>query len=232
MYFSFWLLSRSSLLGLQFVKVLIKLFVCSLDLCLHSFSRILLRSSLLSLFWILFQINCLSPLHLVVLVHFYLGPSSATYFFVTSFCWTYHVCVLLSTGYRVIVAFASGVCFPVVEAGPEACAVFPLLGGLACVVTTACLGCWVRHPFALWLSLPCQGLVCSLVVGIVAPELFLSYSSDLWCNVDRAEGFPVDRSHSVFLLWSRYLWTCSVVPLSLLCELTKRAVTGTALTVT
>ena len=49
-YFSFWFLSHSSLLGLQFVKVLIKLFVCSLDLCLHSFSRILLRSSLLSLF--------------------------------------------------------------------------------------------------------------------------------------------------------------------------------------
>ena len=48
-HFSFWLLSCSSLFGLQFVKVLIKLFVCSLDLCLHSFSRILLRSSLLSL---------------------------------------------------------------------------------------------------------------------------------------------------------------------------------------
>ena len=57
-----------------------------------------LESSLLSLLWILFQVDCLSPLHLVVLVGFYLAPSAATYFFVISFCQTYCVCGLLSIG--------------------------------------------------------------------------------------------------------------------------------------
>ena len=50
------------------------------------------RISLLLLLWILFLVSCLSPLHLVVLIGFHLAPSSATHFFVISFCLTYHVC--------------------------------------------------------------------------------------------------------------------------------------------
>ena len=42
-------------------------------------------SSLLSLLWILFQVDCLFPLHLFGLVSFYLAPSSVTYFFAVSF---------------------------------------------------------------------------------------------------------------------------------------------------
>ena len=38
-------------------------------------------SSLLSLLWILFQVDCLFHLHLFGLVGFYLAPSSVTYFF-------------------------------------------------------------------------------------------------------------------------------------------------------
>ena len=42
-------------------------------------------SSLLSLLWILFQVDCLFPLHLFGLVGFYLAPSSVTYFFAIPF---------------------------------------------------------------------------------------------------------------------------------------------------
>ena len=50
-------------------------------------------SSVLSLLWILFQVDCLSPLHLVTFVGFYFAPSTATYLFIISFCLTYCVCV-------------------------------------------------------------------------------------------------------------------------------------------
>ena len=53
-----------------------------------------LESSLLSLFWILFQVDCLSPLHLVVFMSFYLVPSSITHFSVISFCLTF--CIVVS----------------------------------------------------------------------------------------------------------------------------------------
>ena len=46
-------------------------------------------SSLLSLLWILFQVDCLFPIHLFGLVVFYLAPSSAVCFSVFSFCLTY-----------------------------------------------------------------------------------------------------------------------------------------------
>ena len=81
-----------------------------------------------------FQVDCLSPLHLVVLVGFYLDPLSAIYFFVFSFCLNYCVCGLLFTGCRIVVPLASGVCPPVGEVGPKACAIIPLLGGLISVV--------------------------------------------------------------------------------------------------
>ena len=83
-----------------------------------------------------FQIDRLSPLQLAVLLGFYLAPSSATYFFVISFCVNFFVCGLLSAGCRIMVLLASGV-FPLMrEVGPEACAVILLIGGLAGVVVT------------------------------------------------------------------------------------------------
>ena len=55
-----------------------------------------------------YLINCLSPDHLVVLTSFYLTPSSATYCLVISFCKTYCVCGLHSTGGRIIDPLPSG----------------------------------------------------------------------------------------------------------------------------
>ena len=54
-----------------------------------------------------YLIDCLSPDHLVVLTSFYLTPSSATYFLVISFCQTYCVCGLLSTGGGIIAPLPS-----------------------------------------------------------------------------------------------------------------------------
>ena len=60
-----------------------------------------------------FSVDCLSPLHLVVLLGFCLTSSSATYFSAVSFCLTFFVCGLRSTACRVIVPLDSGV-FPLV----------------------------------------------------------------------------------------------------------------------
>ena len=51
------------------------LFVCSYFFYFQDF-----RSSLLSLLWILFRVDCLFPFHLFGLLGFYLAPSSAAYF--------------------------------------------------------------------------------------------------------------------------------------------------------
>ena len=59
-----------------------------------------------------FSDSSLSPLHLIL--SFYLAPSSATYFFVISFCLTSRVCGLLSAGCRTLV-LASDVCYLVSE---------------------------------------------------------------------------------------------------------------------
>ena len=67
-------------------------------------------SSFLSLFWILFQVDCLFPLHLLGLVRFCLAPSSAMFFSVFSLCLTYCVWGLLFTGCRFIVPVVFGVC--------------------------------------------------------------------------------------------------------------------------
>ena len=50
-------------------------------------------SSLLPLLWILFQVECLFPLHLSGLVGFYHVPSSAECFSVFSFCLTDLLCL-------------------------------------------------------------------------------------------------------------------------------------------
>ena len=96
-------------------------------LCLHSFSKIL---DLYYYYFDAFQVDCLSPLHLVVHVGFYLVPSSVTetYFSVDSFCLTYCVYGLLSTGCRIVVPLASDVCPLVAEVHPGACAGFIVEG--------------------------------------------------------------------------------------------------------
>lgn len=54
-----------------------------------------------------FQVDCLVPLHLVVLVGCHLVPSLATYLFVILFCLTSCVSGLLSIGCRILVPLAS-----------------------------------------------------------------------------------------------------------------------------
>ena len=58
----------------------------------------------------LFQVDCLSLLHLVLL-RFYIVSLSGTYLSTISFCFTFFVCGLVSIGYRIIVPLASDV-FP------------------------------------------------------------------------------------------------------------------------
>ena len=65
-----------------------------------------LGSSLLSLFWILFQADCPFPLHLVVLLGLYLIPLSGTYFSAMSFYLTFCVWGFHSTGFRIVVLLA------------------------------------------------------------------------------------------------------------------------------
>ena len=80
------------------------------------------RSSLLSLFWIYFHVDCLF-LHLFGLLGFHHVPSAAACFYVISFCLLY--CVWGSPGYRleVVVPFNCGV-FPL----PLGVAVIPRVG--------------------------------------------------------------------------------------------------------
>ena len=66
--------------------------------------------SLLSLLWIIFQVDCLFPLHLFGLLGFYLAPSSAVCFSVFSFCLTYCVSGLLFAGCRLVVIIVFDVC--------------------------------------------------------------------------------------------------------------------------
>ena len=76
-----------------------------------------LGSFLLLLLWIIFQVNCLSPLHLVVLQRFYLVSLSGMYFSVISFCLTFCICGLCSACCRIVVPLASGVCHMVGGSG-------------------------------------------------------------------------------------------------------------------
>ena len=77
-------------------------------------------SSVLSLLWILFQVDCLSLLHLVIFAGFYFAPSIATYSSIISFCLTVFVCGLLSAGCLTVVPLPSGVCPLVDEVVPVA----------------------------------------------------------------------------------------------------------------
>ena len=65
-------------------------------------------SSLLSLFWILFQVDSLSPPVLFGLVDFYHVPSLAGYFSVFSFCSAFWVWGALSSSWKVVIPFICG----------------------------------------------------------------------------------------------------------------------------
>lgn len=83
---------------------------------------------LLSLFWTLLKVACLSPLLLVFLffsfVDFYLVHLSKTYFCIISFCLSFYFCDLLSAGCTILVLFVSGVCSLLGDVGLEICAHF------------------------------------------------------------------------------------------------------------
>ena len=66
--------------------------------------------SLLSLLWILFQVDFLSPLCLVVLLGFYFISSSGTYSYAILFCSTFCDCGFHSAVCRVVGFLASAVC--------------------------------------------------------------------------------------------------------------------------
>ena len=77
------------------------------------------------------------------------------------------------------------------------------------VVNRACAAFEQGFSVALWLSLPGQGGVCSLVAGVKAPGSV----SDLQCEAGRLERSHQERSHWAFLFWS-----CS--PVDVLCWIT------------
>ena len=87
----------------------------------------ILGSSLLSLLWIHFQINCPSLVHLVVVLEFYLFLHLGNILLLSCFCLTFCICGLFSAGYRIMV-LASGVCSLVGEFGPGACSDFLVEG--------------------------------------------------------------------------------------------------------
>ena len=60
------------------------------------------------------QVDYLSPLHLVVVLKFYLLPSSRTYFSVALFSLTLCVCDIHSADFRVVTLLDSGV-FPFMD---------------------------------------------------------------------------------------------------------------------
>ena len=75
---------------------------------------------------VLFHVNCLFPLHLVVLLGLYLFPSSKAYFFTFSFCVTF--CICGPTDCRTVLHLVSGIFSLMFETDGEACAAF-LAGG-------------------------------------------------------------------------------------------------------
>ena len=120
---------------------------------------------------------------------FYLVPSSKTYFSATSFCLTFCVCGLLSTGWKTVALLSSGVCPLVGVIGPEACAGFLVGGTGACLLVggagscpsggqscvTRCVYRWLwaqygfRHPVCWWVGLCFYPAGC-LAWGITALE--------------------------------------------------------------
>ena len=99
-------------------------------------------SSLLSLLWILFQVDCLFPLHLFGLVGFYLTPSSVVCFSVFSFCLTYLLC--LGSLFRRLQVHSSHCfwCLPAAgRVGSVGCVGFLAEGTGACVLVDEAGSC-------------------------------------------------------------------------------------------
>ena len=119
-----------------------------------------LGTSLLSLLWVLFWVDCLSPIYLVVLLGFYLLPSSGTHSSAGSFCLTFCDCGFYSTDCRVVVLLLLSA-LPLDEAGWEACADSD---GSTWFLPTGRWG-WV---LSFWWTETCQG-VCS-VSSCAGPE--------------------------------------------------------------
>ena len=136
---------------------------------LFSFSHSLLNVScifsiLFPRFWIIFTIvtlNCFSsrlpfPLHLFVLVGFYVAPSSAEYFSVVSFCLTY--CVWGSPFCRLQVHNSPCFwCLPLMgEVGSVACVGFLVEGHGSCILVGGSGSCLSGGHCHVW----CCVLVC------------------------------------------------------------------------
>ena len=131
-----------------FISVIILfIFVCSLDLGPY----------LLSLLWILFWVDCLPPLHLVVLLGFYLVPLSGAYSPAILFCLTFCDCNFHSTSCRPVVILVSAVCSLVDEAGQRG--LCKLSGGGDWFLPS---GGW-SWVLSLWWAGPCQGVFVGLI---------------------------------------------------------------------
>ena len=117
-----------------------------------------LGSSLLSLVWIIFQANCLSLLHLVVFLEFYLIPSFRTHFSTISVCLTSCVCRLQSTGLQ---HFSS--CFRCLSSGERDCSngLYRLPGWRTQCLST---GRWYLI-LSLWWVGQCQKVCLEVSVG-------------------------------------------------------------------
>ena len=105
------------------------------------------RSSLLSLLWILFQVNCLFPLRLFGLVDFHRVPSSAACFSVFSFCL---ICCLGFPFFRLEDGRSSYLWN------------LPPVGGIGLLkiswLGNLCLCCGGRSRSRLWRAVPCPVL--------------------------------------------------------------------------
>ena len=120
-----------------------------------------LGTSLLSLLWVQFWVDCLSPVYLAVLLGFYLFPSSGTHSSAGSFCLTFCDCGFCSTDCRVVV-LASAFCPPVGRGWLRG--LCRLSDGSKWFLPTGRWG-WI---LSFWWTETCQG-VC-LVGSCVGPE--------------------------------------------------------------
>ena len=157
------------------------------------------------------QVDCLSPLHLVVFVSFYFAPLSETYFFVISFCQTFWVRGLLSTGCKILVPLAYRVCPLVGEVSPEACAVIPLIGCLVLCWSEPALAIERDLTFALCLLLRGQGQ--DLLPSFCSWGPQICYLAEiLVCTVRWDWSTPTWRSATEFSsIGAVHLWLCSIV---------------------
>ena len=191
MYFLFQFLYRSSL------------FACSVSAFILFWD---LGSSLLSLLWVLLHVDCISPLHLVVLLGFYHVLSSGTYPSGISFCLTFCDCGFCCTDCGVVV-LASAFCPLVDEAQLRGLCRLP--GGSDCFLPTRGWT-WV---LTLWWAGLCQGIclagscglrktqpvcwwvgLCSCPVGCLASGVPALEPTGCWVGPDLGEKIAASRT--------------------------------------